>query len=63
MINRPNAIERAFALASTGHFQRLEEIRKVITSEGYFAAELDGPALQKQLKEAIKKARTGGAAR
>ena len=57
MNNRPTAIERAFELASTGYFQRVEEIRRAVTREGYPESHLDGPFLSKQLREAIKKAR------
>lgn len=59
MSDRPTLIERAFQLACTGRFNRVEEIRMALNSEGYFASQLDGPALEKQLREAIKKARPG----
>ena len=61
MSNRPTEIERAFELARSGHFKGVEEIRKEIRREGYTAKQLDGPALAKQLREAMKKAREGAA--
>lgn len=57
MIDRPSTLERAFQLAKSGHVGRVEELRVVLKNEGYFLAEIQGPILLKQLRQAIKTAR------
>jgi len=57
MNHRPTAIERAFQLAKTGHFQTVAEIRKVMSRERYSWRHLEGPTLAKQLRDTMKKAR------
>jgi hypothetical protein len=51
------AIERAFELAATGHFLTATEIKLQLQKEGYSHEQIEGPALHKQLGEAIAKAR------
>ena len=57
MTNHPTALERAFQLASTGNFRTVEEVRRILSQEGYSISQIDGPTLSKQLRDAIKKAR------
>jgi len=52
----PTAIERAFALASSGRCQNLNDIRKQLKIEGYGVEQITGPSLVKQLRELIAKA-------
>ena len=56
-MNHPTALERAFQLASTGNFRTVEEVRRILSQEGYSISQIDGPTLSKQLRDAIKKAR------
>jgi hypothetical protein len=58
-IHRPNLIERAFALASTGEYATVTEIRMALRKEGYEAVEpqLVGPHMRKQLRRLMEDAR------
>lgn len=58
MKDLPTDIELAFQLARTGHFQNVEQIRNAMSREGYSPATVVGPTLTKQLREAIKEARS-----
>jgi len=48
---RPTALERAFALAKSGEYPGLSEIRTQLKAEGYATQQLEGPTLLRQLRE------------
>ena len=48
---------RAFQLAREGLVADVEDIKKTLRREGYNTAELQGPELQRQLRETIRVAR------
>ena len=52
-------IERAFALAQTGRFTTVSEVRQRLRDEGYFTDSIAGLHLCNQLKAAIRKALVG----
>jgi len=54
---RPTTLERAFELARTGDYAGIGEIREALSAEGYALSQLDGPSLQKQLRELCANAR------
>lgn len=51
MTFRPTTLERAFALARTGDYASIAEIRAQLKAEGYAAQQLEGPSLLRQLRE------------
>jgi hypothetical protein len=51
------AIERAFALAKTGHYRTTSEIKTRLRHEGYFAEVISGSSLLKQLNAFIREAK------
>ena len=57
MVLRLTSLERAFALARTGEYAGVADIRRKLREEGYDTVQLAGPVLMKQLRE------RGGAAR
>jgi hypothetical protein len=50
-MNEPTTLERAFALARTGDYTNLSELRAQLKIEGYSLSQLDGPSLQRQLRQ------------
>lgn len=46
-----STLERAFALARTGSYANVSDIRTQLRAEGYYLAQLEGPSLQKQLRQ------------
>lgn len=46
----PTPLERAFALARTGEYAEVEEIRARLKAEGYEVSQLVGRTLLKQLR-------------
>ena len=50
-------IERAFDLARSGRASSLAELRTMIKSEGYSLHQITGPALGRQLRDLIAKAK------
>jgi hypothetical protein len=46
-------LERAFQLAESGDCRSVEEIRKKLISEGYYAAQITGKTLLRQLQALI----------
>ena len=52
-----STLERAFALAASGRFYKLSDIRLQLHREGYNHEMVQGPALTKQLVEAMVQAR------
>ena len=59
---QPTALERAFALARSGKFLTVSEIRSQLKQERYDVSQLEGRALQKQLRELCVEARKALAA-
>ena len=51
------ALERAFALAKSGEYDTVPDIRKRLAKEGYSVAQITGVALSKQLRALIRAAR------
>ena len=51
------ALERAFEIARTGRWQRVEDIRRQFLQEGYNHRQVEGPLLGRQLMEAARLAR------
>jgi hypothetical protein len=51
MTSHPTALERAFALARTGDYPGLSELRAQLKAEGYAVLQLEGPTLLRQLRE------------
>lgn len=51
MTLRPTALERAFALARTGDYPGVSELRAQLKAEGYAVLQLEGPSLLRQLRE------------
>lgn len=61
MMNPMNAektsLERAFEIARTGRWHRVEDIRRQLLQEGYNHRQVEGPLLGRQLVEAARLAR------
>jgi hypothetical protein len=57
MTFRPTALERAFALARTGEYSGVSEIKAKLHSEGYSPSQLEGPMLLRQIRELCLAAR------
>lgn len=57
MVLRLTSLERAFALARTGEYAGVADIRRKLREEGYDTVQLAGPALMKQLRELCAAAR------
>ena len=57
MKTNETALERAFALAKSGRFTTLLELRVALAQEGHRADQIDGPALGRQLRDIIRKSR------
>jgi hypothetical protein len=51
------ALERAFALARSGTCLGIADIKKRLAEEGHAINQIDGPALQRQLRELCNAAR------
>jgi hypothetical protein len=51
------ALERAFALAKSGEYATVPDIRKRLAKEGYSVAQITGVALSTQLRALIRAAR------
>ena len=49
------ALERAFQIARSGKVTSMQELRALLSKEGYTASQVDGPALGRQLREIIRK--------
>jgi len=47
----PTTLERAFALARTGDYPGVPELRAQLGAEGYALRQLEGPSLIRQLRE------------
>jgi hypothetical protein len=51
-------MERAFALANSGRYVNLTQIKARLSAEGYWPDAVTGPQLRSQLKVLIEAART-----
>jgi hypothetical protein len=49
-----SVLERAFQLAKTGLYPTVAIIKKQLQKEGYWAAQIEGPVLHRQLAEVIQ---------
>ena len=54
MDHNKSTLERAFELAKTGKYATIGELRAIIKSEGYSTAQIEGPALGRQLKRLME---------
>jgi len=50
MNSRPTTLERAFALAKSGEYQGMADIRLQLKAEGYTLSQLEGRTLTRQLQ-------------
>ncbi|OAM76789.1 hypothetical protein [Devosia elaeis] len=48
------ALERAFALARSGKYATLTDLKSAVSKEGYLADQLEGRMLARQLREILK---------
>jgi hypothetical protein len=53
MDSRATELERAFQLAKSGECRSVDEIRKKLSSEGYYATQVTGKGLLRQLQGII----------
>ncbi|MGH9340679.1 MAG: hypothetical protein ACRD1R_14065 [Acidobacteriota bacterium] len=51
------ALERAFELVESGNAASIDEIRRILNSEGYFAHQVTGAILLAQLRNLIQEAK------
>jgi hypothetical protein len=51
MTSQPTTLERAFALASSGEYVGVADIRIQLKAEGYATHQLEGPMLLRQLRD------------
>lgn len=51
MTSRLTTLERAFALARSGEYAGVAEIRAQLKTEGYALHQLEGPSLMRQLRD------------
>ncbi len=58
-MHRVNVIERAYQLARTGEFAKVEHIERKLTREGYTAVadHLSGKLMRRELNEMMRAAR------
>ena len=59
MDQRITALERAFQLARSGDVAAISDIITSLNREGYYASQIEGPLLKRQLTDLIKAARKG----
>lgn len=52
-----NSIERAFQLARSGEFIRVDELKRRLSAEGYNAYQIEGRTLSRQLMALINAAK------
>jgi hypothetical protein len=60
MSPRPTTLERAFDLARSGQFGSVQEIKKKLRAEGFYADQITGPSLSKQLTALLRNAAAQG---
>ncbi len=51
MTTQPTALERAFALASSGDYATVTEVRAQLKAEHFPLHQLEGPSLLRQLRQ------------
>ena len=61
MDQKITAVERAFQLARSGSVAGLAEITTSLNREGYYANQIEGRVLKRQLADLIKAARKSSA--
>jgi hypothetical protein len=61
MDQKITAVERAFQLARSGSVAGLAEIATSLNREGYYANQIEGPVLKRQLADLIKASRKSSA--
>jgi hypothetical protein len=49
-----SVLERAFQLAKTGLYPTIGIIKKQLQKEGYWASQIEGPILHRQLADTIR---------
>ena len=59
MTIQTTTLERAFALARSGEYGGIAEIRAKLKAEGYAMHQLEGPSLMRQLREICTASRQG----
>jgi hypothetical protein len=59
MDQKITALERAFQLARSGNVAGISDIVTSLNREGYYASQIEGPLLKRQLTDLIKAARKG----
>jgi hypothetical protein len=59
MSTQPTSLERAFELAKSGQCATVEEIKKKLKAEGFWADQIVGKTLIKQLRGLIEAAKNG----
>lgn len=52
-LNCKSTVERAFELAGSGQVASLDQLNRMLNSEGYASTMLSGPLLLKQLRQLI----------
>ncbi len=57
MHQRMTTTERAFHLARSGRFTRLTDVLTILDRDGYYASQIQGPLLKRQLTDLIKAGR------
>jgi hypothetical protein len=57
MHQRMTSTERAFHLARSGRFTCLTDVLTTLDRDGYYAGQIQGPLLKRQLTDLIKAAR------
>jgi hypothetical protein len=50
-MSQPTILERAFELARSGKHTTVSELREALQAEGFDPKRLQGPSLQKQLRQ------------
>lgn len=52
-----STLERAFEMAKSGRYTTMSELRAAIKAEGYTVAQIEGPALGRQLRRLMDASR------
>jgi len=58
MESNKTALERALELARSGRYLRLDHLLRRLDKEGYPGEQVTGPAIRKQLNQAIRESRS-----
>jgi hypothetical protein len=58
MESNKTALERAFELARSGRYLRLDQLLRRLNNEGYPGEQVTGPAVRRQLNRAIKESKS-----